>query len=158
MFPRTVCLLALLLFPAACTAGFVPESQAPRTDGPPAGIYVPGNHRAIAQERLEGPDDYKDNWRLFHRWARIRLYRYWRRRIAFFHAELQNADPLRGLEWTLAAGGEIQSSAGPMSGQYQGTTQIYTHRLPGVGTFFMRGDRFRLPQSFKLIWKTRALE
>lgn len=29
--------------------------------------------------------------------------------------------------------------------------------LPGVGTFFQRGDRFTLPAGFRMIWKTRAM-
>jgi hypothetical protein len=30
--------------------------------------------------------------------------------------------------------------------------------LPGVGFFFVHGDRFELPKGFKTLWKTRALE
>ena len=33
--------------------------------------------------------------------------------------------------------------------------RIWTHEVPGVGTFFVRGSIFSLPPGFKTVWKTQ---
>lgn len=65
-----------------------------------------------------------------------------------FFADLQSADPVPGLEWK------------PLLSAGQGSTAIeraVPPDLPGVGTFFLRGERFMLPAGFRMVWKTRAM-
>jgi hypothetical protein len=33
--------------------------------------------------------------------------------------------------------------------------RIWTHEVPGVGTFFIRGSSVSLPSGFKTVWKTQ---
>jgi hypothetical protein len=65
-----------------------------------------------------------------------------------FFADLQSADAVPGLEWK------------PLVNAGQGSAiieRVVPPDLPGVGTFFLRGDRFTLPAGFRMVWKTRAM-
>jgi hypothetical protein len=63
-----------------------------------------------------------------------------------FYADLTKADPIPGFQWTLRRiGGSVVSD------------QAESMRLPGVGSFCIRGDRLLLPVGFKMVWKTRSL-
>lgn len=76
-----------------------------------------------------------------------------------FYADLKSADPAPGFEWYLTTNSEGRTLApgGGTGTAYMSTTErIRTRQLPGVGTFFMRGSHFRLPEGYKLTWKTRA--
>lgn len=60
-----------------------------------------------------------------------------------FYAELQNIDRTPGIEWMLI-------------GSNTKTRTTSLSNLPGVGTFFVAGPSFHLPQGLKMVWKTRA--
>jgi hypothetical protein len=61
-----------------------------------------------------------------------------------FYADLQNIDRTPGIEWLL-----ISSKTN--------TTETRTlGKLPGVGTFFVAGPSFHLPQGLKMVWKTSS--
>jgi hypothetical protein len=80
-----------------------------------------------------------------------------------FYADLQDVDRREGAEMVLdnttrAEPGEFRS-AGP---RFNAVTwdnayrqRIWTHEVPGVGTFFVRGPNFSLPPGFKTVWKTQ---
>jgi hypothetical protein len=87
-----------------------------------------------------------------------------------FFADLENADPIAGFEWQMtkdkpSASQERQAQTVPTPrGAYfdPGITLDVTERLvhpdlPGVGSFFMRGEHFTIPAGFHMVWKTRAM-
>ena len=71
-----------------------------------------------------------------------------------FYADLQSIDRTPGIEWLL-----ISSTTNPGNhARYDTVSETRTlSKLPGVGTFFVAGPSFRLPQGLKMVWKTRAL-
>jgi hypothetical protein len=80
-----------------------------------------------------------------------------------FYAELQSVDRSAGIEWTLHKSTAQQAkfeqpgmSGWPVTwGQEKITTEhIWANDLPGVGTFFVRGNRLDLPAGLKMVWKT----
>ena len=62
-----------------------------------------------------------------------------------FYADLTETDRIPGFQWTLR---RIGGSAV--------IDQAENMKLPGVGSFFIRGDRLLLPAGFKMVWKTRS--
>jgi hypothetical protein len=76
-----------------------------------------------------------------------------------FYAELQDADRSEGVETRFStarveAGRFSDTSPGADWSRTDRVT-ISIHEVPGVGTFFVHGSRFSLPQGFKTIWKTQ---
>jgi hypothetical protein len=73
-----------------------------------------------------------------------------------FQARLEQVDPIPGLSWVLS--NKHAESFGGKPGE--ATMQIFkgetlaTADVPGVGTFFMQGTRFRLPGGFHMLWRT----
>ena len=66
-----------------------------------------------------------------------------------FNADLQSMDRTPGIGITLV-------TDGTMNKQVAGTTEIlWLPDLPGVGQFFVRGNRLELPKGFRMSWKTR---
>lgn len=78
-----------------------------------------------------------------------------------FYAELQNVDRPQGVEMvyrtTREERGEIEAPGGAKRLTWSKTSgvRIFTHEVPGVGTFFVRGSHFSLPPGFKTVWKTQ---
>ena len=85
-----------------------------------------------------------------------------------FYADLIRADPIPGFEWTVTSSStrtEARNAPpgvggrglrGPGQARSTEVEQLTLPDLPGVGSFFMRGDRFLLPAGFKMVWKTRS--
>jgi hypothetical protein len=85
-----------------------------------------------------------------------------------FYADLTKVDKIPGFEWTHASTStrtETRSlppglgGRGPqMSGQARVTEgeRLTFPDLPGVGSFFIRGDKLLLPAGFQMVWKTRS--
>jgi hypothetical protein len=101
-----------------------------------------------------------------------------------FYADLQSVDQAPGIEWflsnsttrtaattkgakeyRLAGSGQLTRPDGNKmidsamgAKEYRTTIEnIYLTDLPGVGMFFVRGERFNLPKGLKMVWRTRAL-
>ncbi|MBZ5585339.1 MAG: hypothetical protein LAQ30_24685 [Acidobacteriia bacterium] len=72
-----------------------------------------------------------------------------------FYADLRSVDPLPGFEWTLPESKTVTREVGPgvRIWSTNGST-VSLPDLPGVGSFFIRGDRFELPKGFKTVWRT----
>jgi hypothetical protein len=68
---------------------------------------------------------------------------------ARFLGRLESAQEIAGLKWSLAKSTRIANT-----GQ---TENLYPREIPGVGTFFMTGDRFRLPAGMRMVWRTIAI-
>ena len=85
-----------------------------------------------------------------------------------FYADLTKVDPIPGFEWTLTntstktetsnAMAGVGGRGARMSGQVRVTEgeKLTLPDLPGVGSFFIRGDRLLLPAGFQMVWKTRS--
>ncbi len=82
---------------------------------------------------------------------------------ARFYGLLKSTQNLAGLTTLLTKTGTSSthySGTSSMQGfrLETGTTETLAFRdLPGVGTFFMTGDRFRLPRGFQMTWETVQL-
>jgi hypothetical protein len=81
---------------------------------------------------------------------------------ARFFAELQDVAKAQGLERMLffTRDHSARSSDGRI-GSWPHSTEmwrIFTPDLPGVGTFFVRGERFELPAGLEMVWRTAAIE
>jgi len=83
--------------------------------------------------------------------------------IVRFYADLQDIDRSPGIEWTLrrstsqrTALKQPGNSLEPSTWEREKVTteRTYVMDLPGVGIFFVRGDRLRLPTGLKMVWKT----
>jgi hypothetical protein len=86
-----------------------------------------------------------------------------------FYADLQNIEGAAGVERFLSYSSVASHSSGvrrisPDSGHQYDTVhkevtneQIRLVDLPGIGSFFVRGTHFSLPNGLKMTWKTRAL-
>lgn len=80
-----------------------------------------------------------------------------------FYADVLDIDDAPGVELTLQAGNhgvETLRNNRPAPGTVTTLTRetIVVHNLPGVATFFFRGDTLNLPKNFRTVWKTRALK
>lgn len=75
---------------------------------------------------------------------------------ARFFGELRSLDSLGGLSTILTT--SKTNATVFLSLRYEETSGMnyYPERLPGVGTFFMSGERFRIPAGFKMVWETSA--
>jgi hypothetical protein len=61
-----------------------------------------------------------------------------------------------GLRWFVSASSDgVQQY--PQFRVYRSQTESLRPReAPGVGTFFMTGDQFRLPEGLRMVWRTTA--
>jgi hypothetical protein len=73
-----------------------------------------------------------------------------------FYADLQDVDRREGAEMVFSSTTRVESGAFGSAAWYNTHSQrIWTHEVPGVGTFFIRGSSFSLPPGFKTVWKTQ---
>jgi hypothetical protein len=84
-----------------------------------------------------------------------------------FYADLLRADRIPGFEWAFTSKStkmETKTLSTTVSGGGPRTARVIVTQgeslkipdVPGVGSFFVRGDRFLLPAGFKMVWKTRS--
>jgi hypothetical protein len=73
-----------------------------------------------------------------------------------FYADLQDVDRREGVEMVLVNTTRVERG-GTNTVTWENTygQRIWTHEVPGVGTFFVRGSSFSLPPGFKTVWKTQ---
>jgi hypothetical protein len=69
---------------------------------------------------------------------------------AAFTGRLDKVDPIPGITWFL--------SNSKVSENLVHLENIRTEELPGVGTFFVEGARFTLPEGLHMLWKTVDLK
>jgi len=80
-----------------------------------------------------------------------------------FYADLQDVDRRDGAEMVLSDNTRVERGGFQSAGQRLNSVtwnnayrqRIWTHEVPGVGTFFVRGSSFSLPSGFKTMWKTQ---
>ena len=80
-----------------------------------------------------------------------------------FYADLQDVDRREGAEMVFSSTTRVESGGFQSTGQRiasaawdnASSERIWTHEVPGVGTFFVRGSSFSLPPGFKTVWKTQ---
>ncbi len=77
---------------------------------------------------------------------------------ARFLGELEEIGPLAGLSRQLSLSNERTQSLGTDRVVTTTRESVTTGELPGVGTFYMRGNRFRLPPGLRMVWKTKDLK
>ena len=78
---------------------------------------------------------------------------------AEFTGRLERIDPLPGVTWYLSASKSDTSNAfAGLRGDVRSEEQIRATDLPGVGTFFVEGSRFKLPAGFSMTWRTVDLK
>jgi hypothetical protein len=78
---------------------------------------------------------------------------------ARFLGELEEIGPLAGLSRKLSLPStRTQSVWRDKVGTATTRESLTTEELPGVGTFYMRGSRFRLPPGLRMVWKTKDLK
>ena len=79
-----------------------------------------------------------------------------------FYADLLSIESAPGVEQSLLTGGDGATARRDVSrlGSVTMLTKerIVVHELPGVATFFYRGDKLNLPQNLGTVWKTRPLK
>jgi hypothetical protein len=77
-----------------------------------------------------------------------------------FRARLDRVDPIAGLSWMLSTKhGETSLSVETGDPRFPKVQRVVGERfdiadLPGVGTFFVQGEQFRLPQGLNMLWRT----
>ena len=73
-----------------------------------------------------------------------------------FYADLQDFDSAGAAR--LMTNSRMQTRSLFDGGKdYKTTESVWVTDLPGVGTFFVRGQRLYLPKGFRMVWKTRPL-
>jgi hypothetical protein len=72
-----------------------------------------------------------------------------------FYAELQDLDRTNGAEMTFSTTKVQEGGTMNLNWYNRTTVHVWTHDVPGVGTFFVRGSHFQLPPGFKTVWKTQ---
>ena len=73
-----------------------------------------------------------------------------------FYAELQDVDRGEGVEMVLSNTTRVErGGTNTVTWENTYSQRIWTHEVPGVGTFFVRGSSFSLPPGFKTVWKTQ---
>ena len=73
-----------------------------------------------------------------------------------FYADLQDVDRREGAEIVFSSTTRAESGGLGSAAWYNTDSQrVWTHEVPGVGTFFVRGSSFSLPSGFKTMWKTQ---
>jgi hypothetical protein len=73
-----------------------------------------------------------------------------------FYADLLDIDRRNGAEMVFSSATRVESSRLGSAVSYNTHSErIWTHEVPGVGTFFVRGSSLALPPGFKTFWKTQ---
>jgi hypothetical protein len=77
-----------------------------------------------------------------------------------FYADLEDVDRREGAATTLGSavrdGPRLMSrNLGASLSLPKVVERVWTHEVPGVGTFFVHGSQFSLPAGFQTVWKTR---
>jgi hypothetical protein len=73
-----------------------------------------------------------------------------------FYADLQDVDRREGVEMVLVNTTRVErGGTGSTAWNNTYSQRIWTHEVPGVGTFFVRGSTFSLPAGFETMWKTQ---
>ena len=80
-----------------------------------------------------------------------------------FYADLQDVDRRDGVDMVLNNTTRVERGGFQSAGQRLSSVtwnnayrqRIWTHEVPGVGTFFVRGSSFSLPSGFKTMWMTQ---
>jgi len=79
-----------------------------------------------------------------------------------FYGDLVDIDRMPGVELTLSTKNTTTTVTNPLLFGDVSTRQILEslslYNLPGVATFFYKGDKLELPQDFRTVWKTRPLK
>jgi hypothetical protein len=72
-----------------------------------------------------------------------------------FYAEMLDVDRREGAEMLFTSTTRVESGGSGSAAWYNTHSErIWTHEVPGVGTFFVHGSSFSLPPGFKTMWKT----
>jgi hypothetical protein len=75
-----------------------------------------------------------------------------------FYAELQGLERLEGVEMSHQTSstteGEFVAPGQSAKWSMTDKVSIWTHEVPGVGTFFVRGSQLSLPAGFRTVWTT----
>jgi hypothetical protein len=76
-----------------------------------------------------------------------------------FYADVVEIEPAPGVEQTLSSPYKTEVWNSEMGGPVikQSKETLWFRNLPGVATFFFKGDRLDLPQGFRTAWKTRPV-
>jgi hypothetical protein len=82
---------------------------------------------------------------------------------ALFYARLEETSGMAGLRMYLErSSAKTQRLGGGSMQEFQGiTTTVEQYRVadvPGISTFFVQGDSFRLPKGLAMVWRTAALK
>lgn len=73
-----------------------------------------------------------------------------------FYADLLDVDRREGAEMVFSTPTRAESGRlGSAAWDNTHSERIWTHEVPGVGTFFVRGSRLSLPSGFQTMWKTQ---
>jgi len=78
-----------------------------------------------------------------------------------FYGDLVDIDRVPGVELTLSTKNTTTVSNPLLFGDVstrQTMESFSFYNLPGVATFFYKGDKLELPQDFRTVWKTRPLK
>ncbi len=73
---------------------------------------------------------------------------------AGFTGSLDRVDPMPELTWFLGSSSARQITDAVGVTNIVERERVRTTELPGVGTFFVDGEHFRLPKDFQMIWRT----
>lgn len=99
---------------------------------------------------LERPDGFEDYWVAGIEFEEVEL----AAGAARFFADLQSGSAAEGIEWKAPVRTAAYASK---EAQMQVVEHVTLPNLPGVGTFFVHGDRFTTPAGLRMTWKTRAM-
>lgn len=75
-----------------------------------------------------------------------------------FYADLTDIESVPGVALSLSTGHGVNSarnSLRPGAATLETRETISVHNLPGVATFFVRGNTLNLPRDFRTVWKSR---
>jgi hypothetical protein len=72
-----------------------------------------------------------------------------------FYADLVEIEPAPGVQLALSTGNRLGAPGAVTTVTRE---RVVVHNLPGVATFFVKGDRLDLPPNFRTVWKTRAMK
>jgi len=79
-----------------------------------------------------------------------------------FYGDLVDIDRMSSIELTLSTKNTTTTVTNPLLFGDVSTRQTMEsfslYNLPGVATFFYKGDKLELPQDFRTVWKTRPLK
>ena len=117
----------------------------------PAGAVVKGRLR-----RLERSDEIKPHYVVGLEFSTIET----GRTVARFYGELESVQQVAGLAraLTTSSAKSLNFSGGMVAQGFRvdttSTSTLHYREIPGVGSFYMTGTEFKLPQGLKMVWKT----